>query len=94
MHACPHLSDFSDGLDAAGFFSRGLRVTGQSSPEDVACGVLVCLGAMRASLAFEGRLGDAVLRCCMPTGLAVVGGVPGVGLNPDTPSLFRFGAQY
>ncbi len=35
---------------------RCLRVKGQSSPEDVACGCLVCLGAMRASLADEIRL--------------------------------------
>src|ERR1700757_805709 len=39
------------------------------------------------------RLRDAILRRCMPTVLAAVRGVPGVDLNPDTPSLFRFGAQ-
>jgi hypothetical protein len=70
-----------------------LRLKGQSSPEEVACGVLVSLAAMQASLAFEGRLRDAILRCCMPTVLAAVGGVPGVDLNPDTPIIFRFGAQ-
>jgi hypothetical protein len=55
--------------------------------------MLVCLGAMRASLAFELRLGDAVFGGCIPTFLAAVRGVPGVDLNPDTPSIFRFGAQ-
>ena len=55
--------------------------------------MFVSLGAMRAPLAFEGRLGDAILRCCVPTVLAAVGGMPGVDLNPDAPSLFRFGAQ-
>ena len=50
--------------------------------------------SMTACGATECRLRDAVLRCCVPTGLAAVGGVPGVDLNPDTPSLFRFGAQY
>ena len=29
----------------------------------------------------------------MPAGLAAVRGVPGVDLNPDAPSIFRFGAQ-
>ena len=79
---------------AAGFFSRGLRVKGQSSPEEVACGVFVSLGAMRASLTFERRLGDAILRRCVTTGFAAVGGVPGVDLNQRAPSIFRFGAQY
>ena len=55
--------------------------------------MFVSLGAMRASLAFEGRLGDAILRRCVPTVFAAVRGVPGVDLNPDTPSIFRFGAQ-
>ena len=55
--------------------------------------MFVSLGAMRASLAFEVRLGDAILRCCVPTVLAAVGGVPGVDLDPGAPSLFRFGAQ-
>jgi hypothetical protein len=49
---------------------------------------------MRASLAFERRLSNAVLRRCVPTGLAAVGGVPGVDLNPDTPSIFRLGALH
>ena len=55
--------------------------------------MLVCRCAMRASLAFELRLGDAVFGGCIPTFLAAVRGVPGVDLNPDTPSIFRFGAQ-
>jgi hypothetical protein len=41
----------------------------------------------------EIRLRDAVLRRCVSTVFAAVRGVPGVDLNPDTPSLFRFGAQ-
>ena len=56
--------------------------------------MFVGLGAVRPHAGIELRLGDAVLRCCVPTGFAAVGGVPGVDLNPDTPSLFRFGAQY
>jgi len=79
--------------EAVSFFSRGLRVEGQSSPKDVARGHLICRGGVRASLADEVRLGDAVLRCCVPAGFAAVGSVPGVDLNPGAPSLFRFGAQ-
>src|SRR5271156_5928072 len=81
-------------VEAASFFSCRVGMMGQSGPQDVACGVFVCRGAMRASLAGEFRLCDAVLACCVPTGFAAVGGVPGVDLNPSPPSLFRFGAQY
>ena len=56
--------------------------------------MFVSLAAMRASPADEVCLGDAVLAGCVSTVLAAVGGVPGVDLDPDTPSLFRFGAQY
>jgi hypothetical protein len=56
--------------------------------------MLVCRGAMRASLTFEIRLGDAIRRCCIPTLFAAVGGVPGIDLNQCAPSIFRFGAQY
>jgi hypothetical protein len=52
--------DFS-GQEATGFFSRGVRVVGQSSPKDIACGMFVCLCAMTAALAFEYRLADAIL---------------------------------
>ena len=67
---------------------------GQSGPQDVACGVFVCRGAMRASLAGEFRLRDTVRARYVPTSFAAVGGVPGVDLNPSPPSLFRFSAQY
>ena len=49
--------------------------------------------SMTACGATKFRLRDAILRCCVPTDLAAIGHVPGVDLNPDTPSLFRFGAQ-
>ena len=49
--------------------------------------------SMTTRLADEFRLADAILACCVPTGLAAVGGGPGVDLNPGAPSLFRFGAQ-
>src|ERR1700722_18969537 len=55
--------------------------------------MFVCRCVMTASLAFESRLGDAVFGGCIPTFLAAVRGVPGVDLNPDTASIFRFGAQ-
>src|SRR6478736_8875819 len=55
--------------------------------------MLICRCTMRASLAFEGRLGDAIFGGCITAFLAAVRGVPGVDLNPDTPSIFRFGAQ-
>jgi hypothetical protein len=71
-----------------------LGVKGQSGPEDVTRGVFVCRGAMGASLAFEFRLGDAILGSCIPTLFAAVVGVAGVDLNPGAPSIFRFGAQY
>src|ERR1700757_4748875 len=38
-------------------------------------------------------LACAILPRCVPTVLAAVGGVAGVDLDPDAPSLFRFGAQ-
>lgn len=53
-------------VEAVGFFSCGLRVKRQSSPKDVTRGVFVSLGAMRASLAFECRLVDPILRCRVP----------------------------
>ena len=59
------------------------------------CGVFVGLrGPVTACGATKYRLGDAVLRCCAPTVFTAVAGMPGVDLDPDTPSLFRFGAQY
>ena len=67
---------------------------GQPGPQDVARGVFVCRGAMRASLAAKFRLRDAVRARGIPTALTPVGGVPGVDLDPNPPSLFRFGAQY
>src|SRR5437660_1238563 len=48
---------------------------------------------MRASLADERRLGDAIFGGGVSTFLAAVRGVSGVDLDPDTPSIFRFGAQ-
>ena len=79
---------------AASFFSRCVSVVGQSSPQDVACGVFVSVGAVTAPLAGEHRLGDAVLSCGVTADLAAVGGVPGVDLNECASSVFRFGAQY
>ena len=38
--------------------------------------MFVSLGAMQASLAFEGRLRDAIFRCCVSTLLAAIGGMP------------------
>src|SRR5271156_4805405 len=55
--------------------------------------MFVCRCAMTASPAFERRLGDAVFGGGIPALFAAVRGVPGVDLNPDTPSIFRFGAQ-
>jgi len=40
---------------------------GQSSPEDVACGMFVGLSGVTAALAGEFCLGDAILRCCVAT---------------------------
>ena len=48
---------------------------------------------MPACLATEHRLGDAIVRRCVPTVLAAIRGVPGVDLDQNTPSIFRFGAQ-
>jgi hypothetical protein len=80
--------------EAISSFSRSLCcVKGQSGPEDVACGVFVGLCAVPAPLATKLRLADAVTSGCMPAGLAAIGGVPRVDLNPDAPSIFRFGAQ-
>jgi hypothetical protein len=47
-------------LEVTGLFSRGVRVVGQPSPKDVACGVFVCLCAMTATLALKYRLADAI----------------------------------
>src|ERR1700758_1706067 len=55
--------------------------------------MFVCRRAMTASLALERRLGDTVFGGCIPALFTAVRGVPGVDLNPDTPSIFRFGAQ-
>src|SRR5258705_12311726 len=55
--------------------------------------MFVCWGAMRASLACEFRLGEAVFGGCVSAFFAAVRGAPGVDLNPATPSIFRFGAQ-
>jgi hypothetical protein len=68
-------------------------VTGQPGPEDIACGVFVCLGGMTAVLATKLRLGNAILQCRAPASFAAVGGVLGVDLNPGAPSIFRFGTQ-
>ena len=51
---------------AASFFSRCVSVVGQSSPQHVACGVFVSVGAVTAPLAGEHRLGDAVLSRSRP----------------------------
>jgi len=55
--------------------------------------MFVCRCAMGASLAVECRLGDAVFGGGIPAFFAAVRGVPEVDLDPDRPSLFRFGAQ-
>ena len=80
--------------EADSFFSRRLGVKGQSSPQDVACGMFVCLSGVTASLADECRLGDAILACSVSTGLAAIRGVPGINLDQCASSVFRFGAQY
>ena len=81
--------------EAASFFSRSVGcVTGQSSPQDVACGVFVGVGGVPAAPACEYRLGDAVLFGCVPAGFATVGGVPGIDLDHGASSVFRFGAQH
>ena len=72
--------------EAASFFSCRVGMTGQSGPQDVACGVFVCRGAMRASLAGEFRLRDTVPARCVPTGFAAVGGVPRVYLIEARPA--------
>jgi hypothetical protein len=55
--------------------------------------VFVSLGGVTTALAGEHRLGDAVLSCSVAAVFAAVGGVARVDLYPDTPSVFRFGAQ-
>src|SRR4029450_6844408 len=80
---------------AASLFSRG-RVgceTGQSSPENVTCRVLVGVESVRAPPTGEPPLAAAVLLGRVPPDFTAVGGVPGVHLDHDTSSLFRFGAQ-
>jgi methylated-DNA-[protein]-cysteine S-methyltransferase len=72
----------------------GCGVECQSSPKDVACGVFVCRCCVTAALAGEVRLSDAILARCVSAALTLVGSVPWVDLDPDTPSVFRFGAQY
>ena len=79
---------------AGSFFSRSVGcVTGQPGPQDVACGVLVCVGMVPAAATSEYRLGEAVLYGCVPAVFAAVGGVPGVDLDHGASSVFRFGAQ-
>ena len=56
--------------------------------------MFVCRRGVTAALAGEFRLADAILRGRMFAPFAAVGGVPGVDLDPDTPSVFRFGALY
>jgi hypothetical protein len=73
--------------------SRGVRVKGQSSPEDIARGVFVCVRRMPTQETTKFRLSDAILGGCVPTGFATVRGVPGVYLNPGAPGVLRFGAQ-
>ena len=81
--------------EAASFFSHSLgRVKGQSSPQDVACGVLISVGSVATRLAHERRLGDAIISPCVPAGFTAVGGVPGVHFEQAAPSVLRFGAQY
>ena len=79
--------------DAASFLSRGVRVKGQSSPQDVACGLFVSVGGVSARLTGERGLGDSVLSCCVTTVFAAIGGVFWVDLDPGASSVFRFGAQ-
>jgi hypothetical protein len=45
-------------LDAGSFFSHGLRVKGQSGPDDVSCGLFVSLSAVPAGAANEFCLCD------------------------------------
>jgi len=68
-------------------------VKGQSSPEDVACGVLICLRSVPTPLAGELCLGDAVPFGDMPAGFATVGSMPRLDLDQCASSVFRFGAQ-
>ena len=56
--------------------------------------MFVGLGAVTAPSTDEFRLGDPVFLGCVPAGFAAIGGMPGVNLDPYTPSVFRFGAQY
>ena len=79
--------------DSASFFSRSVRVKGQSSPQDVACSVFVSLRSVTTCLTGEHSLVDAVPSCCVTTVLAAIGGVLGVDLDPPASSVFRFGAQ-
>src|SRR5687768_6848079 len=60
---------------AVSFFSRsrGGCETGQSSPEDVARGVLVGVDGVPAPSTGEHRLCGAVLSCGVPAGFAAVG---------------------
>jgi hypothetical protein len=54
--------------------------------------MFVSLGAMRASLAFEFRLGDAVLRCCVPTASQrseVCRGSTSIQMRPASSALAR-----
>ena len=51
-------------------------------------------GPVTACAATKYRVGDAALRCCAPAVFTAVAAMPGVDPNPDTTSLFRFGAQY
>jgi hypothetical protein len=80
--------------EAASLFSRSVGcVTGQSGPQDVACGLFVGLGRVATDATSENRLGDAILRGCMPAGFATVRSMAGIDVDPDAPSFFRFGAQ-
>jgi hypothetical protein len=78
---------------ATRFFPRGLRVTGQSGPQDVSCGVLVGRRAMTATLTSELCLADAIHFGGVPTSFAAVGGVAWTHLNQCAPRIFRIGAQ-
>ena len=80
--------------EAASFFSRSAGcVTGQSSPQDVACGMFVGPSGVTTALADEFRLVNAILACRVSAGLAAIGGVPGIDLDQCASSVFRFGAQ-
>ena len=78
---------------AVSFFSRGVRVKGQPSPEDIACGVFVGLDMVSACPANEDRLCDAIFLGCVSTVFAAICGVAGINLNQAASSVFRFGAQ-